>query len=205
MSAETMPCLPLELVREVHGYLCSSSNNDVCALDDHGASLRASCKQYYELLRSQAPACADCASLQQVCHFKYEEVCRRLAFPGCAYASTTVPHCSQTCVFHDGFHADVDAEVRRECMRALKSLSKQVLLGKKALSFHFENWSSVDMFQGMLSRLKVKLSPKFRPVVTRAARGLRVSWIESRLPKYYPLVSFNASDNLEKSGKTKNT
>lgn len=193
MSAVTLSSLPDELLRAVHDYLCPPEATH-CVMHDEGAGMRAACKLYRRLMASEKQKSNCCVSLQEACHFKYGEVCRSLSYTGHVHSSTFLSQPSKVCLFHDCCGDYVDNEVRRECVRALTSLSKQVLLGKEALSFYFNNWSSVDMFQRLLTKTKVRLAPKYSPVVTRAAKGLRVSWIKSRLPKYYPLVAFHKED-----------
>ena len=196
MSAVSLSRLPEDMLRLVHGYLCPPRDKH-CVVHDDGVALRLACKEYHDIMKSDTPACNCCVSLQEGCHFKYEEVCERLSYTDRVYPSKMLPNPSNVCLVHDCCADHVDDKKRRESVRALKSLTKQILLGKEALSFYFENWSSVDMFQRMLSSAKVKLAPKFRPVVTRAVRGLRVSWIRSRLPKYYPLVAFYKPEHQE--------
>lgn len=198
MSAVTISSLPDELLRAVHGYLCPPEATH-CVMHDEGAGMRAACKLYRRLLTSETQTSNCCVSLQEACHFKYGEVCERLSYTGHVHSSTIMSQPSRVCIVHDCCNDYVDHEVRMECAKALASLSKQVLLGKEALSFYFRNWSSVDMFQRLLTKTKVRLAPKYSPVVTRAVKGLRVSWIKSRLPKYYPLVAFHKEDVHERN------
>ena len=79
MSAVSLSRLPEDMLRLVHGYLCPPRDK-YCVVHDDGVALRLACKEYHDIMKSDTPAFNCCVSLQEGCHFKYEEVCERLSY-----------------------------------------------------------------------------------------------------------------------------
>lgn len=174
--------LPDDVLRLVHSYLLPPRGS-YCCLRDKGAPLRCACKIAHTALQEDVPCPKrfPCVSVQSLLSGRYEELCTKLSYDGRVYARERLERPSDTCVVHDCCERNATDSAREEVVDAMRALSEQALAGENVMKYFFSSWSSLGFFHEALRKAKVKLASKYRPVVTRAEVGIRVSWINPNM------------------------
>jgi hypothetical protein len=201
--------LPDDVLRVVQEYLLPP-RAAYCCVHDEAASMRCACKVLHRALSSTVPfekkntslhadtadtvktakrtrkeRAAGCVSVRALLRGRYNELCTRLSLRGHDYASSRLPHPEKVCAVHDCCGTCVSESERVESMNALVCIAEQALEERKSLCYAFSSWSHLAHFQELVRKAKINLSSSYRPVVTRVANGLRVSWIDMRTSKYF--------------------
>lgn len=200
--------LPDDVLRVVQDYL-KPPRAAYCCVHDEAASMRCACRVLHRALSSTLPLenntslhtntaktaktakrvrkerAPGCVSVQALLRGRYSELCTKLSLRGHDYASSRLPHPEKVCAVHDCCGMCVSESVRLESMNALACIAEQALEERKSLRYQFSSWSHLAHFQEIVRNAKINLSSSYRPVVTRIANGLRVSWVDMRGPKYF--------------------
>lgn len=181
--------VPDEVLRLVQSFLIPSRDEPYCVMRDRAAPLRCACRfaraALQPVVRSELREANGCVSLHTLLGGQYDKVCELTSLYDKTNKSGRWSDPSRVCALHDCCDKFINCYVREEIMDALRVVGRRILSHGAPVWYEFTSWTHLARFQELTRRAKINMCLKYRPVVTRRNKSLRVTWMRDRRPHYY--------------------